>query len=66
MVGAVRAGEDLAKQIIITSELFYNTKTKLRFLIAIKEIICSEIEQLEIEDSEEETRDPVTGEILYG
>ena len=66
MVGAVKAGEDLARQIIVTTELFYNIKTKLRFLIAIRNILSSEIEQLEIEDSEEETRDVVTGEIIYG
>ena len=66
MVGATRVGEDLAGQIIATSELFYNKKTKLRFLLAIRDILSSEIEQLEIEDEERPLRDVVTGEIIYG
>lgn len=66
MVGAVRIGEDLAGQIIATSELFYNKKVKFRFLLAIRSILNSEIEQLEIENEEMPLRDIVTGEIIYG
>ena len=66
MVGAVKAGEDLARQIIATSELFYNKKTKRRFLLAIRSILDSEIEQLEIENEELPLRDVVTGEIIFG
>ena len=66
MVGATRAGEDLAKQIIATSELFYNKRTKLRFLLALRDTINVEIEQLEIENEELPLRDVVTGEVIYG
>ena len=53
MVGATRAGEDLAGQIIATSELFYNRKTQRRFLLAIRKILTSELEQLYRKDIEE-------------
>lgn len=66
MVGATRAGEDLAKQIIATSELFYNKRTKLRFLLALRDTLNAEIEQLEIENEELPLRDVVTGEVIYG
>lgn len=66
MVGAERVGKTLAGQIIATSELFYNEKTKLRFLLAIRDILSSEIEQLEILDEELPLRDPITGEIIHG
>lgn len=56
MVGATRAGEDLAGQIIATSELFYNRRTQRRFLLAIRKIVTSEIEQLN-RDEVEEMRD---------
>ena len=53
MVGATKAGEDLAGQIITISELFYSRKTQRRFLLAIRKIITSEIEQLNRKEIEE-------------
>jgi len=53
MVGAVRAGEDFAGQIIVTTELFYQRKTQLRFLRAIRTIIDAEIKRLEAQEKEE-------------
>ena len=53
MVGATKAGEDLAGQIIVISELFYNRKTQRRFLLAIRKIVTSEIEQLNRKEIEE-------------
>ena len=53
MVGATKAGEDLAEQIIVISELFYNRKTQRRFLLAIRKIVTSEIEQLNRKEIEE-------------
>ena len=53
MVGATTAGEDLAGQIIVISELFYNRKTQRRFLLAIRKIVTSEIEQLNRKEIEE-------------
>ena len=54
MVGALRAGEDLAGQIIATSELFYNRKTQLRYLFALKNVIGAQIKQLHKAQIEEE------------
>ena len=54
MVGALRAGEDLAGQIIATSELFYNRKTQLRYLLALKNVIGAQIKQLHKAQIEEE------------
>lgn len=53
MVGVTKAGEDLAGQIIVTSELFYNRKTQRRFLLVIRKIVTSEIEQLNRKEIEE-------------
>ena len=47
MVGATRAGEDLAGQIIAISELFYNRRTQLRFLFAVGNIINAQVKQLQ-------------------
>ena len=49
MVGAAKAGEDLAGQIIVISELFYNRRTQLRFLFAVGNIINAQVKQLQKE-----------------
>ena len=52
MVGAVKAGKDLAGDIIATSELFYNRQTQLRYLLALNKTIGTQVRRLVMETKE--------------